>query len=173
MKLLLRNIQRCSNHVFLLEQLKITEMGKTSRMDDMPENASSDTVNLQTRKWSSSTKFQVLAWMITKSNRKSLNQLENCLKFAHKSSKNACTWHELEDLNIIMWETRHSIVDWVCSKTQTLLEILRTQNQPLEVSCVFLEVEHLFQSVGYARSKLLSRTDPQSLKLFHGWVTCS
>ena len=39
--------------------------------------------------------------------------------------------------NIVMWETRHSIADWVCFKTQTLLEILRTQNQPQEVSCVF------------------------------------
>ena len=32
-----------------------------------------------------------------------------------------------------MWETRHNIVDWVCFKTQTLLEILRTQHQPQEV----------------------------------------
>ena len=36
-----------------------------------------------------------------------------------------------------MWETRHSIADWVCSKTQTLLANLRTRNQPREVSCVF------------------------------------
>ena len=36
-----------------------------------------------------------------------------------------------------MWETRHSIVDWVCVKTQTLLVILRTQNQPLEVCLVY------------------------------------
>ena len=57
-----------------------------------------------------------------------------------------------------MWETRHSVVVWVCFKTQTLLVVLRTQNQLQEVSCVFLEVEHLFQSVGCARNRLLSRT---------------
>ena len=28
-----------------------------------------------------------------------------------------------------MWETRHSTVDWVCFKTQTLLETLRTQKK--------------------------------------------
>ena len=38
--------------------------------------------------------------------------------------------------------TRYSIADWVCFKTQTLLAILRTRNQPREVSCVSLEVEH-------------------------------
>ena len=43
--------------------------------------------------------------------------------------------------SIVMWETRHSIVDLVCFKIQTLLVILRTQNQPREESCVFLEVE--------------------------------
>ena len=36
-----------------------------------------------------------------------------------------------------MWETRHSTADWVCSKTQTLLATLRTQNQLQEVSHVF------------------------------------
>ena len=40
-----------------------------------------------------------------------------------------------------MWEKRHSIADWVCSKAQTLLAILGTQNQPQEVSCVFLEAK--------------------------------
>ena len=53
---------------------------------------------------------------------------------------------------------KHSIADWICSKTQTLLATFRTRNQLQEVSCLFLEVEHLFQSVGCARSKLLCRT---------------
>ena len=43
--------------------------------------------------------------------------------------------------NTDMWETRRRIADGVCFKTQTLLATLRTQNQPQEVSCVFLEVE--------------------------------
>ena len=43
-----------------------------------------------------------------------------------------------------MCETRHSIVDWVCSKTEILLASLRTRNQLQEESCVSLEAEHLF-----------------------------
>ena len=46
--------------------------------------------------------------------------------------------------NIFMWETRLSIVDWVCSKTRALLETLKTQNQPWGKSYVSSEVEHLF-----------------------------
>ena len=45
-------------------------------------------------------------------------------------------------VNVVMWETRHSTADWVCSMTQTLLATLRSQNQPQVVSCVFLEVAH-------------------------------
>ena len=41
-----------------------------------------------------------------------------------------------------------------------------------EESCVFLEVEHLFRTVGCARSKLLSRTVPQSLRLFLWMPDC-
>ena len=74
--------------------------------------------------------------------------------------------------NIVMWETRHSIADWVCFKTQTLLAILRTQHQPQKVSCVFLEVELLFLSVGCARSKLLCRTVLQNRKLFLWILVC-
>ena len=78
-------------------------------------------------------------------------------------------------VNIVMWGKQHSNADLVYSKTQPLLEILRTQSQPQEVSCVFLEAEHFFQSVGCARNKLLFRTFPQSLKLFlwmldHVWM---
>ena len=65
---------------------------------DMLENALSDTVNWQTRKWSKFTKFQVLAWMTINSNRMNSNQLDKCHKFAHKSYYNACNWHELDDL---------------------------------------------------------------------------
>ena len=68
--------------------------------------------------------------------------------------------------NIVMWETRHSTADWVCFKTQTLLEILGTQSQLQEMSCVFGEAEHFFQSVGYARNKRQFLTAPQCLKLF-------
>ena len=46
---------------------------------------------------------------------------------------------------VVLWETRHSIADWVCFNTQTLLGTLRTRNQPQVESCVFSEVEQLFQ----------------------------
>ena len=42
--------------------------------------------------------------------------------------------------SFVMWETRHLLQTWVCSKTQTLLATMRTQNQPQEVSCVISEV---------------------------------
>ena len=41
-----------------------------------------------------------------------------------------------------MWVVRLSIVDWVYSKTQTLLETMQTLNQPRENSYVSSEVEH-------------------------------
>ena len=86
--------------------------------------------------------------------------------------------HMISD-NIVMWVTRFSIVDWVYFKTQTLLEILRTQNLPREKSYVSSEAEHLSPSVGCARSKHQYPTVLQRLKSFfgcwttHGWNTCS
>ena len=81
--------------------------------------------------------------------------------------------------SIVMWETRHSIADWVCFKTQTLLEILRTQSQLQEVSCVFLEAEH-FVPVSWMCKKQTSvshsSTESEIISLdagLRGWVTCS
>ena len=85
---------------------KITKLGKATRKDscvvlrhgkDMLENALCDSANWQTKKWSSFTKFQVLAWMVINTNRKNLNQSENYDKYAHKMSSCACTWRELGD----------------------------------------------------------------------------
>ena len=149
MKQLSNIFQRCLNHVFLLEQQIIIGVATTSRTSSSME---SDTVNLHTRKWSNFKKFQALAWMIINSSRKNSNQLENCRKYALRLSKNAHIWHVLEDFtslrlvnkfarSITKWTqacdrrlarllhssriTRHSIADWVCVKTLTLL--LRTQ----------------------------------------------
>ena len=191
-KRLLNNIRRCLNHVFLLEQLTITGLGKASRENcsvvlrhgrTCSKNLLSDTVNWQTRKWSNFTRFEVSVWMIINSSRRNSNQMEKCQKFAHKISWNACIWHELDDLtycgrstnlqdqsqnglghvtgdeqdwfliiitqtisdSTVMWETRHSIVEWVCSKTQILRATMRTRNQLQEESRVSLEAEHLFQ----------------------------
>ena len=182
---------------------------------DMLENAFRDVVRWHTKKPSSKTQFQVLAWMITNSRRKNLNQLENYPKYAHKLPWSACTWHEFVDQtflglstnlqeqtqnilflaidvrqdwfhtfitqmtadNIVMWATRLSIVDWVCSKTQALLETLRIQNQLREESCVSLEAEHLSPFVGCVRNKRQYPTVLLNLKssrwTTNGWTTCS
>ena len=68
--------------------------------------------------------------------------------------------------NVVMWVTRLSVVDWVYSKTQTLLATLRTRNQPRVESYVSSEAEHSFPSAGCARSKRQCLTVPQNRKLF-------
>ena len=59
MKLIIEKIQRCLNHVFLLDQLKSYQGGKTSQKDgfvvfvtwkEMLGNALIDTASLQTKK---------------------------------------------------------------------------------------------------------------------------
>ena len=65
---------------------------------DMLKHALSHTGSWHARTWSNFAKFQVSVWMIINSRRSSLNQLENCHKYAHKLSSNACTWRGLEDL---------------------------------------------------------------------------
>ena len=74
--------------------------------------------------------------------------------------------------NIVMWVTRLSMVRWVYSKTQTLLAILGTRNQPLGESYVSLEAEHLSPPVGCARKKRQYPTVLQSLKSFL-WMDCA
>ena len=92
MQLILKNLRRCLNHIFLLEQLKNyrRERSVTQKPDrgpmtwkDMLENALNDTASWQTRKWSSFSKSQVLASMTIKSSRKNLNQLEIYHRFAY------------------------------------------------------------------------------------------
>ena len=72
----------------------------------MLEHALSDAVNWQTRKWSSYTKFEVLALVIINSNRKNLNQSENYPKYAHKMFEMLA--HGTN------WKTRHSMA---CQQT--------------------------------------------------------
>ena len=106
MKSLLNRKQRCLNQACLLEQLTSYQGGKNftqrrwrspTTWKDMLENAWKEVANWQTKKWSSCTLFQVLAWMIVNSNKKNLNQWDNYHKYAHRSFLNACTWHELGD----------------------------------------------------------------------------
>ena len=76
----------------------------------MLENALRDTASWLATKWSSSTVFQVLAWVITNSKVKNLNQMENYHQHAHKMLCNACTWHELGDLTFFgPWTNWHEL----------------------------------------------------------------
>ena len=52
-----------------------------------------------------------------------------------------------------MWATQISIVDWVYSKTQTLLATLETRIQLQGESCVSSEVEHLSPAVGWCKKQ--------------------
>ena len=59
----------------------------------------------------------------------------------------SCMWQTISKTDFLhpshMWEHGTALRTWVCSKTQTLLDTLKTRNQPQEESCVFLETEHL------------------------------
>ena len=161
------------------------------------KNASSDTVNWQTRKWSNFIKFKSLpgwssinqiSWRIVRS------LLTNCREMLVLCT-NWTTWHSVigqqtckisHKIDSGMWQTisniaffhsSHKPFPTVLSReqhgtalsiglTQTLLATLRIRNQPRWESCVSLEVEPWLQSVGCARSKLLSRAVLQSLRLF-------
>ena len=68
--------------------------------------------------------------------------------------------------NIVMWETLTNNADCDCSKTPILQEILRIQNLRQVEHCSFLEVIHLFQSVGCVRNKLQFHTFQQNQKSF-------
>ena len=94
MKQSLNSTQRCLGHVFLPEQQKIPGCEKHHAKNvawsyDMEGHVGKSVeaiVNLQTRKWSSITKFQARVWMTINSSRKNSNQLERCQTFAHKLS---------------------------------------------------------------------------------------
>ena len=80
------------------ENLTRKQLRGPTTCKDILKNALKDFANWQTRRRSNCTKFQALAWTIFNSRKRNLNQLENCQKFAHRVSKNACIWHELVNL---------------------------------------------------------------------------
>ena len=107
MKQLLNNVRRCMNHVIFgratenyrsEKNLMQRRLCGPTKWKDIVQNALSDTVNWQTRKWSNFTKFQVLAWMTINSKRRSLKQLESYQKYDRKLCRHACIWHELVNL---------------------------------------------------------------------------
>ena len=68
--------------------------------------------------------------------------------------------------NIVMWVTLLNNAGWDCFKTPILREILKIQILLRAEHCAFLEVIHLFQSVGCVRNKLQFRTVQQNQKSF-------
>ena len=129
----------------------------------MRRNEWKEIVSWQIKRLSNCTKSLLHAWTTISSERKNWKRLENCQNYALKSSWNDYVWPECVDLtffglltnlhelwacdrrslrscmikdNIAMWETRHSIVDGVYSKTQTLLEALKTLNLPRWILCI-------------------------------------
>ena len=52
-----------------------------------------------------------------------------------------------------MWERRNSTVDCVYSKSQSLLETFRTQNQLQEELCIFLGVRKTFVPISWMCKK--------------------
>ena len=114
LKQLLNDIQRCLNRVFLLEQLKITQVGKKPRgkivawsydMEGHVRKCVERYCELANKKVE---EFQVLVWVTINSSRKNSDQLEKCQKFAHN----------LEMLVFgTSWKTRHSVVGQHTCKT--------------------------------------------------------
>ena len=101
MKPSLNSTQRCSNHVFLLEPPQAHTVARSYDMEGHARKCVERYCELANKKWSNFTKFHVFAWMIINSSRKNSDQLENCQKFAYKLSRNACIWHELDDLTFV------------------------------------------------------------------------
>ena len=105
------NIEKCSNHEFLIPQMKNYQdvrnfTQKLSRgpstWKDMLENAWNSIVNWQTKRRSNYTRFPVLVWTITKLKRKSWKTNVNCQTFApilyYKKlvpGTNWSTWHSV------------------------------------------------------------------------------
>ena len=112
MKSLLRKIHRCLNRVFLLEQLKNYRGGQSlaknpwlgpTTWKDMLEQALSDTVNWQTRTWSSFTKFQ---YFCLDDHQFKQEELESAGELSHD-----CSQFVFEMLVLhTNWKTWHSVV---------------------------------------------------------------
>ena len=85
MKLLLKNIQRCLNYIFLLEQLKKYQGVKNftrrqlrgpTTWKGMLKSALKDIVSWQTKRQSSCTRSQLVAWMTIISKKKNLESVQ-------------------------------------------------------------------------------------------------
>ena len=106
MKLFLRNIHWCLNHVFLLEQLKSYQVGKNRAQNSRVVLRHGGTCSKmrwailragKQKRGAALHSFQSLVGWSPIQKRKNLNQLENYHKYARKMFWSACTWHEMRD----------------------------------------------------------------------------
>ena len=92
----------------------ILQMRKCPTWRDMLKNALNDTASWQTKRQSSCTEFQALAWMIINSKRMSLNQLEKYQKYAHKIvliCLQACTIDHKMDQSL--WQRLSRLISYI------------------------------------------------------------
>ena len=75
-------------------------------------------------------------------------------------------------LKIVTWRKQHNFVVWVHCKTQILLETLRARIWHRVVFCAYLEVAHLFQSFGGARSQISVSHSSQNRKVLYRMLVC-
>ena len=125
-KPLLKNTQRCLNHVFLLKQQKnyLGRKNLTQKQLHGPmmceghakKSMWKDTAEWQRRKMSNCRKFQVIAWMDIMLRRRNLNQWRIIISDFIKLCWNACTWHELGrpgscsyQMDSRMWQTTQNL----------------------------------------------------------------
>ena len=99
---------------------------------------------------------KTLARSVTKSTQACDRRLARLISYIHFTSDYR--------QNIVTWEMRLNIFDWDYVKIQTLQGILRIQNLRQAEFCAFLEGEHLYRSVGCARSKRQCLTVQQNPK---------
>ena len=104
-KLSLTKTERCSNHEFLLEQPKnyLVDLTRKQLLGLMTEkvmrrNVWNDFANWHMKRLSNCTTSLLHSWTTIISKWKNWKQLGSCQEFDLKSSRNACTWLELEDL---------------------------------------------------------------------------
>ena len=109
MKQLLNDIQRCLNHVFLLEQLKNSRGGKSLAQKPVAWSYAMEghaqkmrRAILRTGKQESGAALQKVSSPCLDDHQFKLEELESVGELSEVCSQNclkkACTWHELEDL---------------------------------------------------------------------------
>ena len=142
---LLRNTKRCSNHEFLLEQLRNCQGGKTSRKNcrvvlrhgrTRKENVWSDIASWLTKQLSSSTKSQLHALMTINSKKKNWkgwrivkSMLSNCPEMSVLGTH---------------WQTKHSLV---CKTTCTKNHKMDQSVWQTLGSCWFLKYRTTFNNI--------------------------